>query len=118
MSATVGGGAGVVMAGKDDWLGGSEGADEEDDGDEGSGVLRLTVSCLGSVGMGVAGFGSSFTSGFTSASGSLEVRAIGDWAGEEASHCLTSSKPGGRPDGPSLGDSEGVTSLLGTQLGI
>ena len=106
------------MAGKGDQLGGGEGVNEEDDGDEGSGVLRLTVSRLGSVGMGVAGFSSFFTSGFTSASGSLEVEAIGDRAGEEASHCLTSSKPGGRPDGPSLGDSEGVTFLLGTRLGI
>ena len=94
------------MAGEGDRLGGGEGADGEDDGDEGSGVLRLMVSR------------SSFTSGFTSASGSLEVEAIGDRAGEEASRCLTSSKPGGRPDGPSLGDSEGVTFLLGTQLGI
>ena len=81
-------------------------------------MLRLTVSHLGSVGAEFAGFGSSFTSGFTSASGSLEIEAIGDRAGEEASCCLTSSKPGGRPDGPSLGDSEGVTFLLGTWLGI
>ena len=118
ISAAAGGGAGVVMAGEGDRLGGGEGADGEDDGDEGSGVLRLMVSRLGSAGMGVAGFGSSFTSGFTSASGSLEVEAIGDRAGEEASRCLTSSKPGGRPDGPSLGDSEGVTFLLGTRLGM
>ena len=61
------------MAGEGDRLGGGEGADGEDDGDEGSGVLRLMVSRLGSAGVGVAGFGSSFTSGFTSASGSLEV---------------------------------------------
>ena len=106
MSAMVRGGAEVVMAGEGDQLGGGEG--EEDDGDEGSGVLRLTVSHLGSVGMGVAGFGSSFTSGFTSASGSLEVEAIGDRAGEEASRCLTASKPGGSPDGPSWGDPDGV----------
>ena len=118
ISAMVGGGAGVIMAGKGDWLGGGEGADGEDDGDEGSGVLRLMVSHLGFVGMGVAGFGSSFTSGFTSASGSLEVEVIRDQAGEEASHCLTSSKPSGRPDGPSLGSLEGVTSLLGTWLGM
>ena len=58
MSAMARGGAGVVMAGEGDQLGSGEG--EEDDGDEGSGVLRLTVSHLGSVGMGVAGFGSSF----------------------------------------------------------
>ena len=116
MSAMARGGAGVIMAGEGDQLGGGEG--EEDDGDEGSGVLRLTVSHLGSVGMGVAGFGSSFTSGFTSASESLEVKAIGDWAGEEASHCLTSSKLSGRPDGLSLGDLEGVRFLLGTQLRI
>ena len=121
MSAPAGGGVGVVMAGEDDRLDGEEGACEEGDGDdggEGSGVLRLPVSRLGSAGAGFAGFGSSFTSGFTSASGSLEVEATGDRAGEEASCCLTSSKPGGRPDGPSLGDSEGVTFLLGTRLGM
>ena len=121
MSAPAGGGVGVVMAGEGDRLDGEEGACEEGDGDdggEGSGVLRLTVSRLGSAGVGFAGFGSSFTSGFTSASGSLEVEATGDRAGEEASRCLTSSKPGGRPDGPSLGDSEGVTFLLGTWLGM
>ena len=61
ISAAAGGGAGVVMAGEGDRLGGGEGADGEDDGDEGSGVLRLMVSRLGSAGMGVAGFGSSFT---------------------------------------------------------
>ena len=114
MSAPAEGGVGVVMAGEGDRLSGGEGADGEDDGDEGSGVLRLMVSRLGSAGMGVAGFGSSFTSGFTSASGSLEVEAIGDRAGEEASHCLTSSKPGGSPDGPSWGDPDGVA--LGVSL--
>ena len=36
ISAAVGGGAGVVMAGEGDQLGGGEGADGEDDGDEGS----------------------------------------------------------------------------------
>ena len=56
MSAPAGGGVGVVMAGEGDRLDGDEGACEEGDGDdggEGSGVLRLTVSCLGSAGMGV-----------------------------------------------------------------
>ena len=53
ISAAAGGGAGVVIAGEGDRLGGGEGACEEDDGDdggEGSGVLRLTVSRLGSAG--------------------------------------------------------------------
>ena len=116
MSAPVGGGVGVVMAGEDDRLDGEEGACEEGDGDdggEGSGVLRLTVSRLGSAGVGFAGFGSSFTSGFTSASGSLEVKATGDRAGEEESCCLTSSKPGGSPDGPSWGDPDGVALGVG-----
>ena len=66
MSAPAGGGVGVVMAGEGDRLDGEEGACEEGDGDdggEGSGVLRLTVSRLGSAGVGFAGFGSSFTSG-------------------------------------------------------
>ena len=116
ISDAAGGGAGVVMAGEGDRLGGGEGADGEDDGDEGSGVLRLMVSRLGSAGVGVAGFGSSFTSGFTSASGSLEVEAIGDRAGEEASRCLTASKPGGSPDGPSWGDPEGVALGVGLRL--
>ena len=117
MSVPAGGGVGVVMAGEGDRLDGEEGACEEGDGDdggEGSGVLRLTVSRLGSAGVGFAGFGSSFTSGFTSASGSLEVEATGDWAGEEASCCLTSSKPSGSPDGPSWGDPDGVA--LGVSL--
>ena len=78
ISDAVGGGAGVVMAGEGDRLGGGEGADGEDDGDKGSGVLRLMVSHLGFVGAGVAGFSSSFTSGFTSASGNLEVKVIRD----------------------------------------
>ena len=119
MSAPAGGGVGVVMAGEGDRLDGEEGACEEGDGDdggEGSGVLRLTVSRLGSAGVGFAGFGSSFTSGFTSASGSLEVEAIGDRAGEEASRCLTASKPGGSPDGPSWGDPDGVALGVGLRL--
>ena len=119
MSAPAGGGVGLVMAGEGDRLDGEEGACEEGDGDdggEGSGVLRLTVSCLGSAGVGFAGFGSSFTSGFTSASGSLEVEAIGDRAGEEASRCLTASKPGGSPDGPSWGDPDGVALGVGLRL--
>ena len=119
MSAPAGGGVGVVMAGEGDRLDGEEGACEEGDGDdggEGSGVLRLTVSRLGSAGVGFAGFGSSFTSGFTSASGSLEVKVTGDRAGEEASCCLTSSKPGGSPDGPSWGDLDGVTLGVGLRL--
>ena len=95
ISAAAGGGAGVVMAGEGDRLGGGEGADGEDDGDEGSGVLRLMVSRLGSGGMGVAGFGSSFASGFTSASGSLEVEAIGERAGEEASRSWQALSPVG-----------------------
>ena len=119
MSAPAGGGVGVVMAGEGDRLDGEEGACEEGDGDdggEGSGVLRLTVSRLGSAGVGFAGFGSSFTSGFTSASGSLEVEAIGDRAGEEASRCLTASKPGGSPDGPSWGNPDGVALGVGLRL--
>ena len=55
-------------------------------------------------------------SGFTSASGSLEVEAIGDRAGEEASRCLTASKPGGSPDGPSWGDPDGVALGVGLRL--
>ena len=54
--------------------------DDDDDGEgggEGSdGVLRTMG--LGSLGAGVSGFGSFFTSGFTSAFGSLEVKATGD----------------------------------------
>ena len=53
MSAPAGGGVGVVMAGEGDRLDGEEGACEEGDGDdggEGSGVLRLMVSRLGSAG--------------------------------------------------------------------
>ena len=74
-----GAGAGVVMAGVDARLGA---ADEED---EGCGVLRLMVSCLGSF----------FTSGFFSAFGSLEVEAMGV-AGVEVRRCprrsVTSSR--------------------------
>ena len=55
--------------------------DDDDDNGEGGGegsdgVLRTMG--LGSLGAGVSGFGSSFTSGFSSALGSLEVKAMGD----------------------------------------
>ena len=76
-------GAGVVIVGVGGLLGVWEDEDEdEDDDDEGSGgVLRLMVSRLGS----------SLTSAFSSAFGSVEVEAIGD-AGFEVRHCSSRSK--------------------------
>ena len=75
--------AGVVIVGVGGLLGVWEDEDEDnDDKDEGSGgVLRLMVSCSGS----------SLTSAFSSAFGSVEVEATGD-AGFEACRCSSHSK--------------------------
>ena len=76
-------GAGVVIVGVGGLLGVWEDEDEDDeDEDEGSGgVLRLMVSHSGS----------SLTSAFSSAFGSVEVEATGD-AGFEARRCSSCSK--------------------------
>ena len=49
--------------------------DDSEGSGEGSRVLRIMG--LGSLGAGVSGFGSSFTSGFTSALGVLELNVMG-----------------------------------------
>ena len=78
-------GAGVVIVGVGGLLGvweDKEEVEDDEDEDEGSGgVLRLMVSCLGS----------SLTSAFSSAFGSVEVEATGD-AGFEACRCSSCSK--------------------------
>ena len=76
-------GAGVVIVGVGGLLGVWEDKDKDnDDEDKGSGgVLRLMVSCSGS----------SLTSAFSLAFGSVEVEATGD-AGFEARRCSSRSK--------------------------
>ncbi len=74
-------GAGVVIVRVGGLLGVWEDEDNDDEDKGSGGVLRLMVSCSGS----------SLTSAFSLAFGSVEVEATGD-AGFKAHHCSSRSK--------------------------